>query len=103
MHPAVADVTGDALWALMMYGVIGALLPQVHRAGRFFLTLGICWCVELSQLYQAPWIVAWRATRVGHLVLGSDFDPRDLVAYAGGALCGLFLERFWFRSGSSSE
>jgi hypothetical protein len=34
-----------------------------------------------------------RATRVGHLVLGSDFDPRDLAAYAVGVAFAVMMER----------
>jgi hypothetical protein len=40
--------------------------------------------VELSQLYHAAALDAVRATTAGHLVLGSGFDLRDLVAYGVG-------------------
>jgi hypothetical protein len=54
--------------------------------------LTICWIVEFSQLVHAPWLDGWRATTLGHLVLGSGFDPRDLVAYGLGVLVGVRLE-----------
>jgi hypothetical protein len=52
----------------------------------------VCAGVELSQLYHAPALDAFRATRVGHLLLGSGFDVRDLGAYALGVLGAALLE-----------
>ena len=81
---ALADVLGDALWAAMMCWWIGALAPRASLRARAGAALAVAWAVELSQLWRAPWLVALRATRLGHLVLGADFDPRDLAAYAVG-------------------
>ncbi|MGZ8492750.1 MAG: DUF2809 domain-containing protein [Gemmatirosa sp.] len=36
-------------------------------------------------------MVALRGTRLGHLVLGTDFDARDLLAYAAGVACAAAL------------
>lgn len=88
----LADVVGDALWGVMIYWLVGVLLPQSRTLGKAAIALAICWLVELSQLYHAPWIDSWRATTLGHLVLGSGFDLRDLVAYAIGVLVGVRLE-----------
>jgi hypothetical protein len=57
--------------------------------------LATCWLVEASQLVHVAWLDAVRATRVGHLVLGSGFDPRDLVAYVAGVMVAIVLERAW--------
>ncbi len=46
----------------------------------------------LADWLAAPTLDAWRATTLGHLVLGSGFDPRDLVAYALGVFAGWRLE-----------
>lgn len=89
---AVADVLGDALWALMIYWGCGVLRPGVHPAVRAAGALVVCWAVEGSQLLHAPTLDAWRATTLGHLILGSGFDPRDLVAYALGVFAGWRLE-----------
>ena len=43
--------------------------------------------------HHTPSVDAIRATTVGHLILGSSFDPRDPAAYAGGVLLALVLER----------
>lgn len=91
------DVTGDALWAAMMLWLISALLPHVRVFTRALTAYGVCVAVEYSQLVHMPTLNAIRSTRVGHLVLGSDFDARDLAAYCIGVssafLIAMVLER----------
>jgi len=87
------DVLGDALWAAMIAWWAGALAPGAKLMTRSALAYSVCMLVEMSQLYHAPWLDAVRATRPGHLVLGSGFDPRDLAAYAIGVAGAALLER----------
>jgi len=90
---AARDVVGDALWALTLTWWISALVPQLARSTRAALTFGFCCAVELSQLYHTPGLDALRRTTLGHLVLGSGFDLRDLAAYSLGILGAVFIER----------
>jgi hypothetical protein len=53
----------------------------------------VCAAVEFGQRVHAPRLDALRRTTVGHLVLGSDFDARDLAAYLLGVLAAAALER----------
>ncbi len=92
LAPGPRDVLGDALWAMMIAWWIGALAPDMRLERRAGLALVVCWAVEFSQLYSAPVLDAVRRTTTGQLVLGSGFDPRDLVAYAVGVLIALVLE-----------
>lgn len=86
------DVLGDALWGAMIAWWVGALAPQTRLALRISVAYLICVAVEISQLMHSPALDAFRATRIGHLILGSGFDPRDLVAYAiGVGIVGLLL------------
>jgi hypothetical protein len=78
------DVIGDALWAAMIAWAFGAIAPNARLIMRSALAYAWCVVVELSQLYHAPALDAIRESRLGHLVLGSGFDPRDLAAYALG-------------------
>lgn len=48
------------------------------------LSLAVCYLVEFSQLYQAPWIITIRRTLPGRLVLGHGFLWSDLLAYTAG-------------------
>jgi hypothetical protein len=78
------DVVGDALWAAMIAWALGAIAPGSRLVVRSSIACAWCVAIEASQLYHAPGLDAIRATPLGHLVLGSGFDARDLVAYALG-------------------
>jgi hypothetical protein len=93
LPPAVRDVVGDVLWAIMLTWWVSALWPRLARRTRAALALGICYAVEVSQLYHSPGLDAARGTTLGHLVLGSGFDFRDLAAYALGVLGAVVIER----------
>ncbi|HEY6827354.1 MAG TPA: DUF2809 domain-containing protein [Gemmatimonadaceae bacterium] len=97
LGPRAQDATGDALWAMMIVWWLSALAPAVRRVARGAIAFGVCAGVELSQLYHGSTIDAIRATTVGHLVLGSGFDPRDLAAYAIGVAGALLLDVGFFR------
>ncbi len=93
----LSDPLGDALWAAMIFWLVTALFPFAPRLKRAIPALGICWLVEFSQLYHGSWLDAWRASRIGHLVLGTDFDWHDLIAY------GLGVSAAWLLDGSIRE
>jgi hypothetical protein len=97
MPPVARDIVGDALWAAMLTWWISALVPRMALGARAALALAACFAVEVSQLYHTPALDAVRGTRLGHLVLGSGFDPRDFAAYALGVLGAAALERGWHR------
>lgn len=83
---------GDALWAMMILFGLAFLRPGIAPARLALVALAFTYLVELSQLYQTPWINAIRATTAGHLVLGSNFDWLDLCAYTGGVIVGFTLD-----------
>lgn len=92
LGPSLRDALGDALWAAMMMWLIGAFAPRAHLFARSAVAYAICACVETSQLYHATTLDAARQTTVGHLVLGSGFDPRDFLWYALGIAGAAVLE-----------
>jgi hypothetical protein len=83
---------GDALWAMMMFFILGALKPRWSSAAAGALALFACYLVEFSQLLQPHWLVTIRQTTIGHLVLGSHFHAQDLLAYAVGICAGVLVE-----------
>jgi hypothetical protein len=89
--PVVA-YTGDAMWALAVFLGLGFVFPALSTHWVALLDALISTLVEVSQLYRAPWIDAIRSTSIGHLALGSDFDPKDLVCYAVGIGIGVLIE-----------
>jgi hypothetical protein len=92
LTPVVRDVLGDALWAAMMVCLVRAFVPAARWWIRGAVAVAICVAVELSQLYHAPGLDAIRRTTIGHLVLGNDFDPRDIGAYTLGVVAAVLLE-----------
>ena len=86
---------GDALWALMVFFGLGMILNRVKTWSLAIIAVVCAWGVEFSQLLHAPWLDAFRATRFGHLVLGSTFNWPDLPAYALGIGIGVWIELAW--------
>ena len=103
LGPVARDVLGDALWAVMIVWWLGALAPGARPATRGGVALAICMAVELGQLLHTPALDAARRTTAGRLVLGTGFDPRDLVAYAAGVLAAVLLERAALRRRSALQ
>jgi hypothetical protein len=88
---------GDVLYATMYYFAVRMLFPQRRRRFAAAAALAICYAIEALQLYHAPWIQAWRATRLGGLILGYGFLWSDLICYALGAGVGWAVDRFLFK------
>ena len=86
------DIMGDGLYAMMIAWWIGAVAPNVRLLARSAAAYALCASIEVSQLWHAPVIDVIRATRLGALVLGSGFDPRDLASYACGVAIAAILE-----------
>jgi hypothetical protein len=78
----------------MIYWIVGALDPAMPHRWRLVAALVTCFAVEFSQIFQSDWLQSVRSTLVGHLVLGSDFDPRDLVSYGVGVACASFADQW---------
>ena len=83
---------GDVLYAVMIYFIIGFLLPKASSFNVAVLCILVCFSIELSQLYQAVWITDIRGTRLGGLILGFGFLWSDLICYLVGTLVGVELE-----------
>jgi hypothetical protein len=92
MFGALRDPLGDALWAAMMTWWISAAMPRHRLRTRAQLALAISFAVEFSQMVRLPWLDSLRATTIGHLLLGSGYDPRDLAAYAVGVAAAAIVE-----------
>ncbi|MBC6612209.1 DUF2809 domain-containing protein [Hymenobacter sp. BT507] len=89
----IAAYAGDTLWALLIFWLLGLLRPTWPSERVAIIALGFAFAIEISQLYQAPWINAIRNTTLGSLVLGHSFLWSDLVCYSVGVLMGYLLEK----------
>jgi hypothetical protein len=83
---------GDALWAMMIVFGLGIFATRMRTWQLALWALLVCFAVEFSQLYQAPWIVELRAHTLGHLVLGSFFGWADLIAYTAGVAVAAIID-----------
>jgi CDP-diglyceride synthetase len=83
-------IVGDILYAVMMFLIIRFWLLRSRYRNIALISLSICYLIEISQLYSAPWIDQIRSTTLGALVLGRGFLWSDMLAYTiGVAICML--------------
>lgn len=87
----IPAITGDALYAVMMFLMVKFLLINTDYRKIAVISLAICFMIELSQLYDAPWFNQIRNTNLGALVLGRGFLWTDLLAYTVGTVFCLIL------------
>ena len=90
----VRDILGDILWAMMIYWILAFIAPNVPRLWLAGIASVICFAVEFSQLLHNPALHTARSSMIGHLMLGTDFDARDLFAYSAGVIAAAFLDRW---------
>lgn len=77
----------------MVFFGFGAIFFRAPTYVIALLAVTFAWTVEFSQLHQAPWLDAIRATVAGKLVLGNAFHWVDLAAYLMGIALGVLAER----------
>ena len=91
---------GDLLWAVMMFFIVRFIFPERAPMLIVFISLTLCYAVEVSQLYQSEWINSIRQTLPGRLILGQGFLWSDIVSYTLGILLALFFEQVKLLQGS---
>jgi Protein of unknown function (DUF2809) len=93
----LAAYSGDILWGLMVYLIIGFLLPRQKIGYIAFIAFIFSALIEISQLYHASWIDMIRSNRLGGLLLGYGFLWSDIVCYAFGITVGVAIEFIFYR------
>jgi hypothetical protein len=88
----LADYAGDTLWALLVFLMMGFLLPRHSTRTVAIFALVFAFFIELTQLYHAPWLDSIRQYRLAALILGYDFLWTDLLCYSVGIAIGVFAE-----------
>jgi hypothetical protein len=99
----VAAYGGDTLYATLIFFLAALLWPRRPAWRLAVAALGLCYLVELSQLYHAPWLDALRRTLPGRLALGAGFRWDDLLCYAAGVLLGTIVDRFCLAPATQSR
>ena len=88
----IGKYSGDILWALMVFFMIGFLFKRESIMKVSIIALLFSFGIEISQLYNAPWIDLIRKTLIGRLVLGQGFLWSDLICYTFGIFIGVIIE-----------
>jgi hypothetical protein len=88
----IAAYAGDTLWALVAFLGLGLFLPRTSTRHVGLLAIVFSVMIEVSQLYDAPWINAIRQTTLGGLILGFGFLWSDLTCYVVGVGLGVLIE-----------
>jgi glycopeptide antibiotics resistance protein len=96
-HTFIKLYVGDALWAMMVFFGFAFVFSKWSTWKVAAVALGFSVCIELSQLYHAPWIDAIRNMPLGGLVLGFTFVWSDLVCYSVGVGVGVMVEIFMIK------
>ncbi|MFK0403927.1 DUF2809 domain-containing protein [Microbacterium sp. NPDC090225] len=74
------DIAGDALYAVLVYGILVFCFPRARIGAVGASATFFCAAIEFAQLTGIPRALA-EVFPPSRLVLGSGFDPRDLVVY----------------------
>ena len=78
--------TGDALWAMMVFCLWRIVLHNKKLPTVVIVSLAHCYLVEFSQMITWRWLVSFRQTFIGHMMLGQGFLWIDLLAYSIGII-----------------
>ena len=78
--------TGDALWAMMVFCLWRIVLHNKKLPTVAIVSLVHCYLVEFSQMITWRWLVSFRQTFIGHMMLGQGFLWIDLLAYSIGII-----------------
>jgi hypothetical protein len=95
LPPFLGKYPGDALWALMVFFVMGAVFRKASSVQLGLGALVFSFGIEALKLCQAPWLVSIRHTTLGHLLFGHAFSWQNLAAYTVGVLVGMIVETFF--------
>lgn len=94
LPPMFAKYLGSLLWGAMVYCVAAWLRPGWRPVQVAFAASCVAVAVEVSQLWHPSWLDAFRATRLGVLLLGRFFAWADIVAYLVGISATAVADRF---------
>lgn len=83
----VAKYGGDALYTVLLHALVVLMVPRVTPVKAAASASAVSWAVEFSQLTEVLAELS-RYSTVARLVLGSTFNPPDLLWYPVGAAVG---------------
>lgn len=86
----IRPFVGDLLVVVLLY----CLAATFVQCRPWLLALGVlafAWLIEWGQYFQLVTLLGLQDNRLARIVIGSTFDPLDLLAYSLGALLAAVL------------
>jgi Protein of unknown function (DUF2809) len=83
---------GDVLWGAFFFTLAALPRPSASTFHLWLASTALTELIELSELYQAPWAQALRATPLGGLLLGHAFSWSDTLCVALGTTAAAFVD-----------
>lgn len=89
----VSSIPYETCWCLLLFW----LIPTRKAVQQIPIWVFIVTCIlEFLQLWHSPFLELLRFNLLGKLILGSQFDPWDFIAYVIGSFLGwLWLRQIW--------
>lgn len=91
--PIIRPYVGDALAVVLVYVALRAV-TRLPVGPATLVAFAIAVVIEFSQYFRLLKTLGLAHHRFARMVLGSGFDPMDFIAYAGGAVAVLLIERY---------
>lgn len=88
----VRPYLGDSLAVVAVYLALRTVTP-LGVVAAVAIAFAFACGIEVGQFFHLVDVLGLGANRVARIVLGTTFGVMDFVAYAGGALCVLAIER----------
>ncbi len=90
----IRPLGGDVLVVILLFFGVRSLstAPTIWIAVS---VLVFAWGVEFAQYFQIIYRLGWEDNAIARTVIGTRFDPRDLVAYTLGAVIIAIAEYRW--------
>lgn len=89
----VPAITGDVLYAIMVYWIFRFLFFTRPLPFSIILTLVFCFSIECMQLIRTPFFIYIRNNPVLRLVFGQGFLWSDLFGYIAGTGIAYLLDK----------
>lgn len=90
---AIVKYGGSLFWGAMVYVLVAIAMRGLSRPQTAAAAIVIAVDVELLRLVHTPWLDDFRSTLAGALLLGRIFSLWNILAYGGGILLALLLDR----------
>lgn len=99
----IPSITGDLLYAVMMYWIFRSVLINKKLQVSLLLAISFCFLIEFLQLVQTQPFIYIRNHPFLKLIFGQGFLWTDLVAYAIGSFSAYQIDKIFITKNNTSQ